>query len=106
MNSIKYQNYYNYKIPVSTNILDYGTILFSKNDITIVKASINSMFIIEKYVENEIVFHKVKYYRKNLSFIFEFTDKLTNDHETFIRTLNHYTYEFSSQVLIKKSLNK
>jgi hypothetical protein len=93
-------------LPITTNLDHYGTIIFTKNDITIIKASINSIFIIEKVKENDEIYHLVKYYKKSLSFIFEFKDKLGDNHETFTRSITHYNYEFKNQVLIKKSLNK
>jgi len=98
---MNYQKYYNYKLPISMNAKDYGTILFQKDNISFVKLTINSVCIIDTQINEGKTINKVKLYRK-LALVLEWEDfKGTNDY-TFTRRIAHMTYHYENGILKNK----
>jgi hypothetical protein len=97
---IKYQNYSHFKLPITTNPLEYGKLIEQIGNKYIIQLNtLNILIINEKDNENF-----VKLFRKG-DFIFEFKDHKSSDN-TFIRSLNNKKFTFKNNELILVSTEK
>jgi len=98
---MNFHKYYNYKLPITTNPSEYGSLLFSRDNLTIVRLTINLMCIIETITLEGKTINKVKLFR-NLGFVLEWTDTYGSDFHSFTRNLGHMTYHFENGLLKRK----
>lgn len=95
---IKYQNHSHYKLPITTNPLEYGKLIEQIGNKYIIQLNtFNILIINEKDNENFI-----KLFRKG-EFMFEFKDsKITEN--TFIRLIQDQKYTFKNSRLISTEI--
>lgn len=95
---IKYQNYSHYKLPITTNPLEYGKLIEQIGNKYIIQLNtLNILIINEKDNENF-----VKLFRKG-EFIFEFKDSKISEN-TFIRLIQDQKYTFKNSRLISTEI--
>src|ERR1700751_4932693 len=88
---MKYQNYRHYKLPITINPLEYGTIKI--NNIYILSITSKAIAILTQYND----FNEIKFYREG-DLIFTYKDFKTNDNE-FIRILDNKKFTFKDKIL-------
>jgi hypothetical protein len=98
MNKIKYQNYLNYKLPITMNPLEYGKVIEQEDNKYIVQLNTSNIVII-KELDNE---NLVKFFRKG-ELIFEFKDFKKSEF-SFIRTIEDQRYTFEKNKLISTEI--
>jgi hypothetical protein len=95
---IKYQNYSHYKLPITTNPLEYGKLIEQIGNKFIIQLNtLNILIINEKDNENF-----VRLFRKG-EFIFEFKD-LKISEKTFSRIIKNQKYTFKNNRLISTEI--
>jgi hypothetical protein len=98
MNTIKYQNYSHYKLPITTNPLEYGKLIEQISNKYIIQLNtLNVLIISERDNENFI-----KLFRKG-EFIFEFKDSKISEN-SFIRVIQDQKYTFKNSRLISTEI--
>jgi hypothetical protein len=92
---IKYQNFKHFKLPVTTNPLDYGKliILIEELKLYVVQVNRTSVALINEYDD----FNKIKIFYEG-DFKFEYTDHKINENE-FIRSLDNKKFTFKNEEL-------
>jgi DNA polymerase type B, organellar and viral len=95
---MKYQNYLHYKLPISTNPLDYGKLLEQFDNKYIIQLSTSNVIIIKEY-DND---NYIKFFRRG-ELIFEFKDSKISE-DTFIRTILDQKYTFKNNKLISTEI--
>uniref|UniRef100_UPI0031F3CDA6 hypothetical protein n=1 Tax=Russula emetica TaxID=152958 RepID=UPI0031F3CDA6 len=95
---MKYQNYLNYKIPITMNPLEYGKLIEQTDNKYIVQLNTSNIVIINE-LDNE---NLVKFFRKG-EFIFEFKDFKKSEF-SFIRTIEDQRYTFEKNKLISTEI--
>ena len=96
----KYQNYKHYKLPISLNPLEYGKLIFNKDNINIIQTTGLTIAVILEYND----FNEVKIYR-NGDFMFEYKDHKINE-STFIRSIENKKFTFKNNELIAINYEK
>jgi hypothetical protein len=95
---IKYQNYSHYKLPITTNPLEYGKLIEQISNKYIIQLNtLNVLIISERANENFI-----KLFRKG-EFIFEFKDSKISEN-SFIRVIQDQKYTFKNNKLISTEI--
>jgi hypothetical protein len=95
---IKYQNYSHYKLPITTNPLEYGKLIEQISNKYIIQLNtLNVLIISERDNENFI-----KLFRKG-EFIFEFKDSKISEN-SFIRVIQDQKYTFKNSRLISTEI--
>jgi hypothetical protein len=94
----KYQNYSNYKLPITINPLEYGKLIEQFDNKFIIQLNTNNIVVI-KQIENE---NYVKLFRKG-NLIFEFRDIILSDNN-FIRTISDTRFTFKDNKLISTEI--
>jgi len=99
----KLQSYYNNKLPVSFNPLDYGQLLFKieTENKYVIKHNDNVMIVIKEVNNNNDHYNLIEYYKNN-NLLYKWKDVYINDN-TFERHLGKtiYTFENNEVVLLK-----
>src|ERR1700761_4512518 len=95
---IKYQNHSHYKLPITTNPLEYGKLIEQIGNKYIIHLNTFNILILNKK-ENE---NFVKLFRKG-EFIFEFKD-LKISENTFYRFIQDQKYTFKNSKLISTEI--
>jgi hypothetical protein len=98
MNKIKYQNYLNYKLPITMIPTEYGKVIEQFDNKYIVQLNTSNIVII-KELDNE---NLVKFFRKG-ELIFEFKDFKKSEF-SFIRTIEDQRYTFEKNKLISTEI--
>ena len=96
----KYQNYNHFKIPITINPLEYGTLIIKLEELNlfIVQGRNTSLFLIYEYQE----YNLIKFFRSG-KFIFEYKDhKISNN--KFVRNLNDKKFTFLNNLLTSTEL--
>ena len=93
-NTLKYQNYLHYKLPITINPLDYGKLIEQIGSKFIVQLNTNNILIINQ-LDND---NFIRLYRKG-ELMFEFKDSKINE-RTFIRTISDQKFTFENGKLI------
>jgi hypothetical protein len=94
----KYQNYSNYKLPITINPLEYGKLIEQFDNKFIIQLNTNNIVVI-KQIENV---NYVKLFRKG-NLIFEFRDIILSDNN-FIRTISDQRFTFKDNKLISTEI--
>jgi hypothetical protein len=95
---MKYQNYSNYKLPITINPLEYGKLIEQFDNKFIIQLNTNNIVVI-KQIENE---NYVKLFRKG-DLMFEFRDTILSDN-SFIRTISDNRFTFKDRKLISTEI--
>jgi hypothetical protein len=95
---IKYQNYSNYKLPITTNPLEFGKLIEQFDNRYIIQLNTNNIVTIRK-IKNE---NFVKFYRKG-ELMFEFRDTILSDN-SFIRSISDQRFTFEDNKLIRTEI--
>jgi hypothetical protein len=95
---MKYQNYSHYKLPITINPLEYGTLIEQFDNKYILQLTTNNIVTIKK-INNE---NYVKFYRKG-ELMFEFRDTILSDN-SFIRTISDQRFTFKYSKLISTEI--
>src|SRR5882757_5825281 len=95
---IKYQNHSHYKLPITTNALEYGKLIEQIGNKYVIQLNISNILIINEK-DNENI---VKLFRKG-DFIFEFKD-LKISENTFSRFIQDLKYTFKNNKLISTEI--
>jgi hypothetical protein len=95
---IKYQNYSHYKLPITTNPLEYGKLIEQIGNKYIIQLNTTDVVIIYK-INN---FNLVKFF-KNGELMFEYRDFLKSEN-IFIRTISDQRYTFEKGKLISTEI--
>jgi len=98
MIKLKYQNYSNYKLPITINPLEYGKLIEQFDNKFIIQLNTSNVVVI-KQIENE---NYVKFYRKG-DLMFEFRDTVISD-KSFIRTISDQRFTFEDNKLISTEI--
>jgi hypothetical protein len=99
-NVLSYQDYYHYKLPITTNPLEYGRVIRQKDNEYIIQVNETNVAIIVQ----EGNLNKVQFFRKGI-LIYEFTDKIL-DSNVFRRTLDNKQFTFVNKELSLLTINK
>jgi hypothetical protein len=98
MRNLKYQNYSHYLLPITIAPLEYGKLIYQKDNIFIIQLN-NTNIVVINTTDNE---NSVKLFRKG-DLIFEYKDiKLSENH--FIRTILNNKYTFKNNKLISTEI--
>lgn len=89
------QNYKHYRLPISMNPSDFGTIIFKNENIIIVQANNQNLFI---FSQDEVI-NSVNLFKFGLLQVSFVDKKLSSD--TFVRTINKNIYTFTNGSLIR-----
>jgi hypothetical protein len=95
---MKYQNYSNYKLPITINPLEYGKLIEQFDNKFIIQLNTNNIVVI-KQIENE---NYVKLFRKG-DLMFEFRDTILSDN-SFIRSISDQRFTFKDSKLISTEI--
>jgi hypothetical protein len=99
---MKYQNYSHYKLPITSNPLEYGKLIEqigNKYVIQLNSSSITANIIILKQIDRD---NYIKFFRRG-ELMFEFKDHKI-DENTFIRTISDQKFTFKDNILIKSEI--
>jgi len=96
---IKYHNYSHFKLPITTNPMEYGKLIEQIGNKYIIHLNTLNILIINE-INNE---NLVKLFRKG-EFIFEFTDSKISEN-TFTRIIQDQRYTFKNNKLILTEIN-
>jgi DNA polymerase type B, organellar and viral len=95
---IKYQNYSNYKLPITINPLEYGKLIEQFDNKFIIQLNTNNVIVI-KQIDNE---NYIKLFRKG-DLMFEFKDTIISDN-SFIRSISDQRFTFKDGKLISTEI--
>jgi DNA polymerase type B, organellar and viral len=98
MTNIKYQNYSHYKLPITSNPLEYGKLLDQTNNKFIIQLTTRNIAVIN-HTENE---NFVRIF-KNGDLALEFRDKIIND-RSFARYIHDTKFVFENDRLISTQI--
>jgi hypothetical protein len=93
-----YLNYSYYKLPITMNPLEYGTLIEQFDNKYIIKLSSTNIVVVQQY-END---NYIKFFRNGV-FIFEFRDYKIDD-STFYRIIKNNKFVFSNGILIRTEI--
>jgi len=96
-NTIKYQNYLHFKIPITNNISEYGELIEHFENKYIVQLN-NNVLVINQIDDKNFI----KFFRKG-ELMFEFKD-LKKSERSFIRILKNKKYTFENDRLISTEI--
>lgn len=91
-------NVKHFRLPISMNPLDFGKVIFKNDEITIVQAPNQNLFI---FHQDEVI-NSVSLFKFGLLQINFVDKKLSSD--TFVRTVNKNIYTFTNGVLIRSEI--
>lgn len=97
---LKYQYINHYKLPITINPLEYGKLIFNKDNINIIQITSLTIAVIFEYND----FNEVKIYRDG-DFKFEYRDHKINENR-FIRSLEDKKFTFENNELISIFIDK
>lgn len=89
-----FQTFQKHKLPITINPLDYGKLLYNKDNLYVMWTSKIGIAIIHKFD----LFNNIKYF-VNGQLIFEYRDNKISD-DTFVRTIGKFKFEFKNNKLI------
>jgi hypothetical protein len=95
---MKYQNYSHYKLPITTNPLEYGKLIEQFDNKYIIHLNTFNILIINE-INNE---NFIKFFRKG-EFLFEFKD-IKISLNTFSRFIQDYKFTFKNGKLISTKI--
>ena len=95
---IKYQVYYNNKLPIATKPEDYGKIIQIIGDTYLISLNSKTFISLSTTIEDNKNINLIKYYKNN-RLQYEWKDKII-DHTYFIRELGKSVYYYKNGELI------
>ena len=98
MKNIKYQNFLHYKLPISTNPLEYGKLIEQFDNKYIIQLSTSNVLIVTETENGNFI----KLFRKG-EFIYEFKDIKISEN-VFTRTILDQKYTFKNNKLISTEI--
>jgi hypothetical protein len=98
---IKYQNYQHYKLPITTNPLEYGKLILQIEDLNLFIVQVNRTNIALIFQYDEI--NHIKFFKEG-DLIYDYTDHKTDDN-TFIRSLNNIKFTFKNNELFSTDIS-
>ena len=99
MNNMKYQNYLHYKLPITSNPLEYGKLIEQIGNLYIIALITPTNIAVIKQINSE---NFVKIFRKG-ELMFEYTE-IKISHIKFIRTISEQRYTFENNKLISTEI--
>jgi hypothetical protein len=90
----KYQNYKHHKLPITTNLLEFGKLIHQEGNKYIMQLDTNNVIVINQ-IDNE---YYCRFFRKG-DLIFEFRDTIVSEN-SFIRTIYDTRFTFKDSKLI------
>jgi|ERR1700753_3436858 len=94
----KFQNYSNYRLPITMNPSEYGKIVEQSNNKYIIQLFTHNIVILNQYDENNYI----KLFRKG-ELVLEFKDSLISE-DIFTRTISDQRFTFKNSKLIKTEI--
>lgn len=98
--TLQYQNYKHYKLPITINPLEYGKLIFNKDNTYIIQITNHTIAIITQLEE----FNEIKFFKTG-DLTFTYKDHKIDDN-TFIRSLENKKFTFKNNKLINVQINK
>lgn len=98
MNTIKYQNYLHYKLPITINPLEYGKLIEQFGNKYVIQLNTTNVIVI-KQIDNE---NFVKFFRKG-ELMFEYKEIKISDIK-FIRIISEQRFTFENNKLISTEI--
>jgi hypothetical protein len=97
---LNYQNYKHYKLPITINPLDYGKLIYNKDNIYIIQVTIRTIAIITQFED----FNEIKFFKEG-DLVFNYRDHKI-DETTFVRTLENTKFTFINNKLTLVNIQK
>ncbi|SRR5712691_6165087 len=91
---LNYQNYKHYKLPITINPLDYGKLIYNKDNIYIIQVTIRTIALITHFED----FNEIKFFKEG-DLVFNYRDHKI-DETTFVRTLENKKFTFKNNKLV------
>jgi hypothetical protein len=95
MTNIKYQNYKHYKLPITTNPLDYGKLILNIEDLNLFVVQVNRTNVALILQHDEL--NHIKIFKEG-DLVLDYNDHKT-DENIFIRSLNNTKFTFKNNEL-------